>query len=157
MQAVYGLPDRYTRTLRENRQCSLLLVFWLCIFTGFSRLGKCDSSGGKPPTLTLQQAVACLLSVLPSGSTAALRTERQRSLSLTPTHCICCCPFCHANRLRLNCCLYLCTGCFQCRRSQRCRVSLLHRPIPRRSWIRRAGALQRKLLTAAPDSPVATP
>ena len=30
---------------------------------------------------------------------AALRTERQRSLGLTPTHCVRCCPFCLANRL----------------------------------------------------------
>ena len=48
----------------------------LRIFPSFSWSGKCDSSGGKPPTLTLQQATACLLSVLPSGSPMALRAKR---------------------------------------------------------------------------------
>ena len=40
-----------------------------------------------------------LLSVLSSDSPAVRRTERQQSLTLTPTHCVRCCPFCHANRL----------------------------------------------------------
>ena len=48
----------------------------MAFFPSFSWSGKCDSSGGKPPTLTLQQATACLLSVLPSGSPMALRAKR---------------------------------------------------------------------------------
>ena len=60
------------------------------ISPGFSRRGKCDSRGGESPTLTLQQATACLLSVLSSGSPVVRRTERQRSLALTPTHCVRC-------------------------------------------------------------------
>ena len=45
----------------------------MAFFPGFSWLGKCDSRCGKPPTLMLQQATSCLLSVLPCGSPLALR------------------------------------------------------------------------------------
>ena len=45
----------------------------MAFFPGFSWLGKCDSRCGKPPTLMLQQATACLLSVLPCGSPLALQ------------------------------------------------------------------------------------
>ena len=45
----------------------------MAFFPSFSWLGKCGSRCGKPPTLMLQQATACLLSVLPCGSPLALR------------------------------------------------------------------------------------
>ena len=45
----------------------------MAFFPSFSWLGKCDSRCGKPPTLMLQQATSCLLSVLPCGSPLALR------------------------------------------------------------------------------------
>ena len=41
------------------------------------------------------------LSVLSSGSPSVCRTERQRSLALTPTHCVRCCPFFLRIALRL--------------------------------------------------------
>ena len=51
----------------------------MAFFPGFSRSGKCDSRGGESPTLTLQQATACLLSVLSSDSSSALRENRRFS------------------------------------------------------------------------------
>ena len=69
-------PFRLLRSVSE---------YGMRIFHSFSRNGKIDSNGVKPLTLTLQQAMPCLLSVLSSGSPLALRTERQRSLALTPT------------------------------------------------------------------------
>ena len=90
----------------------------LRIFPGFSRLGKCDSRERSesehrrcviPANLRAAEGpmrefpsfswLGTHRSVLSSGSPAVRRTERQRSLTLTPTHFVRCCPFCRANRL----------------------------------------------------------
>ena len=53
-------------------------------------------------SLALAPPASPTLSVLSSGSPAVRRTERQRSLAFTPTHCVRCCPFFLAVRLRLT-------------------------------------------------------
>ena len=82
----YNIYSLFNTKLRIRKNKNTYTTGALRIFPSFSWHGKCDSSGGKPPTLTLQQAAACLLSVLSCESPYGSSDRKARTKVLWLSH-----------------------------------------------------------------------